>query len=66
MSNVAEIEQAVQQLPPEELARFREWFAAYDAAQWDRSIEDDAHAGRLNALADEAIRDAEAGRCKDL
>lgn len=57
MSSAAEIEQAVQQLPPEELARFREWFAAYDAGQWDRAIQDDAHAGRLDALADEAIRD---------
>jgi hypothetical protein len=58
MSNVAEIKQAVEQLPPAELAKFREWFAEHDAAQWDRAIEDDVRAGRLDALADEAIADA--------
>lgn len=66
MSNVTEIERAVQQLPPAELARFREWFAQYDAEQWDRAIEDDIQAGRLEGLADEALRDAQAGRCTDL
>lgn len=66
MSSITEIEQAVQQLAPEELARFREWFAQYDAERWDREIEDDARAGRLENLADEAIRDAQAGRCTDL
>ena len=34
MSDIFEIEKAVQQLPEEELAKFREWFAAFDA---DRS-----------------------------
>jgi hypothetical protein len=47
----------VEQLPPAELAKFREWFAKYDAAQWDRAIEDDVRSGRLDALADEAIAD---------
>ena len=66
MSNVVEIEDAVQQLAPADLAKFREWFAKYDAAQWDQAIEDDVRAGRLDALADEAIADARAGKCSDL
>ena len=66
MSSVVEIERAVQQLPPEDLSVFREWFLQYDAARWDRAIEEDVAAGRLDGLADEALRDADAGRCKEL
>ena len=66
MSSVLDIEQAVEQLPPEELAKFRHWFAEYDAAQWDRQIEADLATGRLDALADEAINDSRTGRCGDL
>jgi hypothetical protein len=66
MSNVVDIEQAVKKLPPGDLAKFREWFAEFDASQWDRQIEADVAAGRLDALADEAVRDSRDGRCKNL
>jgi hypothetical protein len=66
MSTIVEIEQAIQRLPPEELARLREWFARFDAAQWDPQFEADAAAGRLDALADEAISDLRQGRCTGL
>jgi len=66
MSSITEIERAVQQLPPEELAKFREWFAEFDGTAWDRQIEQDAKAGKLDALADEALEDLRKGRCKEL
>ena len=66
MSSIAEIEKAVEQLAPEELMKFREWFAEYDAAQWDEQIAKDAAAGKLDALADEAIQDFKQGRFRDL
>ncbi|GDY20179.1 hypothetical protein LBMAG56_15240 [Verrucomicrobiota bacterium] len=66
MSTVIEIESAVQKLSPNELTAFRDWFLTFDAAQWDQQFEQDVAAGRLDALADEAIRDLRAGRCKDL
>lgn len=40
MSAVWEIEQAVSQLPPQELARFREWFEKFDAEIWDKQFEE--------------------------
>ena len=47
MTTVAEISGAVQRLPKRELARFRKWFAAYDAAVWDRQLAaDDAAPSR--------------------
>jgi hypothetical protein len=57
MSTVQEIEAAISQLSPEELAAFRQWFARFDNEPWDRQVEQDAAAGRLDALADEEVRD---------
>ena len=65
MSGVNEIEAAVLRLTPAELDAFRTWFAEFDAAAWDRQIEDDVAAGRLEALGDEAVEDLRAGRCTD-
>ena len=66
MSTVQEIEQAVQELPPQELAAFRAWFAEFDAVAWDRQFEEDVVAGRLDQLAEEALQDLREGRCTDL
>ncbi|MBI4580068.1 MAG: hypothetical protein HY718_10225 [Planctomycetes bacterium] len=66
MASVQEIERAVRQFSPEELAAFREWFAEFDASAWDRQLEEDAAAGKLDALAAEALKDFHEGRCRDL
>ena len=66
MSTVHEIEDAIRRLPPQDLATLRAWFAEYDAKVWDRQFEEDVAAGRLDALAEEALRDLREGRCTDL
>jgi hypothetical protein len=66
MSTVSEIEQAVRQLSELDLAAFRAWFAEYDAQLWDEQFERDVAAGKLDALANEAIDDLRSGRCTDL
>ena len=66
MSAVLELEQAVSQLPPKELARFREWFEEFDAKIWDRQFEEDAKSGKLDRLANLAIADFRAGKYKEL
>jgi hypothetical protein len=38
------------------------WFAEFDTAAWDRQIERDVKAGKLDALSDEALREHAAGR----
>lgn len=62
MSTIQEIETAVTQLSPAQLADFRAWFTEYDAQKWDNQIAEDTAAGRLDALADEALADLRAGR----
>ena len=66
MSTVKEIEDAVSKLSPQQLSAFRAWFAEFDAEAWDRQFEQDVGAGRLNGLADEALRDLRERRCTDL
>lgn len=66
MSTIQDIEQAVRNLSREELAAFREWFVEFESQVWDTEFEDDVHSGRLDALAEEALRDHQAGRCTDL
>lgn len=62
MTKIQRIEQDVQRLSAVELADFREWFLRYAAAAWDRQIESDVAAGKLDGLADEARADHAAGR----
>jgi hypothetical protein len=62
MSSLHEIEQAIRGLGPQELTALRDWFAALDAELWDRQLEQDVQAGRLDWLAEEARRDLSDGR----
>ncbi len=61
-----EIESAVSQLNRGDLTAFRDWFSRFDAEAWDTQFEEDVKAGRLDALADEALAELRAGRCRDL
>ena len=62
MGNVEKLERQVKDLSPEELAAFRKWFLAYDWEVWDRQLEQDVAAGKLDALAEKALRDHAAGK----
>ena len=66
MGKIEKIEQEIQALSPEELAQFRAWFLEYDWAAWDRQIERDSQAGRLDDLAAKALRDHAAGKSTPL
>lgn len=50
MDKIEKIEQQVQALSAEELAQFRTWFLEFDWAAWDRQLEADVTAGRLDRL----------------
>ena len=57
MADVNSLEKAVEALDPSALAEFRRWFAEFDAAAWDRQLEADLTAGKLDALLTEAEDD---------
>ena len=66
MTTVETIEIAVPKLPPADLAEFRRWFTEFDAAAWDAQIEADAAAGKLDALAEEALAEFGNGKAREL
>jgi len=64
--SVEELQTAVSDLRNEKLERFSCWFEEYLADRWDRQIEADILAGRLDAAGRRADEDFEAGRCTPL
>ncbi|MET0359301.1 MAG: hypothetical protein ABW055_07665 [Pararhizobium sp.] len=66
MSRLEHIEKSVTELSAEELAEFTRWFEDLQARRWDERFEADATAGKLDALADDALSELAAGRARRL
>ncbi len=66
MIAVEMIENEIKKFSPRKLAEFRRWFVKYDSDAWDAQIEADATAGRLDALAKEAIAEYESGKAQEI
>ena len=64
--DIKEIESAITQLPPSELAELAKWFEEFQAQVWDERLEQDMNAGRLDTLLEQAEQDFEQGQCKPL
>ena len=66
MTTLETAEKVVAELSPTELAQFRRWFAVFDGDSWDAQIEVDAAAGKLDALAEEALAEYRAGKSVEI
>ena len=66
MTEVEKLEKSIEGLSPEELAKFRSWFIEFDARAWDRQIEADSKAGKLDRLVNSALADYKSGRSKEI
>ena len=66
MSKVELIEQQIKGLSAEEVAQLRAWFLEFDWALWDRQLERDVATGKLEVLAEKALRDHAAGKTTPL
>ena len=55
MTKVQEIQTVIESLPREEYVRLRQWFSERDWDQWDKQIEADSEAGKLDFLIKEAF-----------
>jgi hypothetical protein len=64
--DVKDIESAIAQLPPTKVAELAQWFEEFHAQLWDKQLEEDVKAGRLDSLLMEADQDHESGRCEKL
>ena len=66
MPNLSEIEAQVAALSPEELAKFKQWFEEFQEDLWDKQIEADVLAGKLDALGEHALKEYAEGRTTPL
>ncbi len=66
MTKVEALEREVEKLSPEELATFRDWFTEYDWQVWDRQLEKDVAAGKLDRFGAEALAEMERGETKEI
>ena len=66
MSEVEQLENRIANLSADDLARFRSWFLEFDAQRWDRQIEADSNAGKLDRLVEESLADYKSGSSKEL
>ncbi|MVM30234.1 hypothetical protein GO755_09325 [Spirosoma sp. HMF4905] len=64
--SVQEIETAITQLSDNEFWKLSDWLIDYRNQLWDKQIEEDVNAGRLDALLDEADEEYEKGLTKPL
>jgi hypothetical protein len=64
--SVEELIKAVAELPPDQFAKFRAWFEAFENDQWDQQIKADIKAGKLDKLVAESEEDFRAGRLRKL
>ena len=66
MTEVEQLAQRVQNLSPEDLAKFREWFLEFDWKIWDAQIESDLETGKLDRLISGALADFKAGKAREI
>ncbi len=66
MIKIRDIEKAVSSLPKKDFMKFRAWFHKFDALKWDEQLKKDVHSGKLDKLAESALKDFKDGKCKEL
>lgn len=65
MSTVEEIERAIEQLAPTDIARLTDWLVKRRNAEWDREMAEDAASGKLDFLFEEAETEGKAGKLRN-
>ena len=66
MTKLEKIEQEISALDPKDVRKLADWLDEYKAELWDRQMEADAKAGKLDNLAEQALADHRAGRTRPL
>ena len=66
MTTVSELQKVILGLSEAEYAELRSWLLDEDWERWDREFDEDVNAGKLDALASEALEAKVKGELKDL
>ncbi|HEY9849962.1 MAG TPA: hypothetical protein V6D28_10925 [Leptolyngbyaceae cyanobacterium] len=66
MNALPEIEAAIKQLPENDIRQLAGWIQNYLNEKWDRQMEEDLAAGKLDALIAKAEADIAANNVRDI
>ncbi len=66
MTSIAKIQEDILALSETDYLQLRQWFNELDRDEWDRQIEADSNAGKLDFLIAEALEAKEKGTLKNL
>jgi hypothetical protein len=66
MLKIDELKAEIESLPSEEFAEIFRWLSEKDWERWDKAIEADSQAGRLDFLVREVCEEKAKGTLKDL
>ena len=66
MMQVEQLQKEIEALPERDFLRLSRWFAEKDWQRWDKQLESDVAAGKLDFLIEEALSAKQQGRLKDL
>ena len=66
MSKIDELKADIERLPGEEVAELFRWLSEKEWERWDKEIEADSQAGRLDFLVREAVDQKAKGTLKEL
>jgi hypothetical protein len=66
MIQVETIEQYIEELDDNSFAKLRDWFVEFEQKRWDKKIENDSNAGKLDFLINAALTEHHAGKTKSL
>ena len=65
-TNIAKIQEEILALSETDYRQLKQWFNDLEWETWDRQIEADSNAGKLDFLVDEALEAKEKGTLKNL
>ena len=66
MASIAKIQEEILTLSETDYQQLRQWFNELDKDEWDRQIEEDSNAGKLDFLIAEALEAKKKGTLKNL
>lgn len=66
MNLVQEVEEKITQMSRSERAELIDWIENFEADEWDKQIESDILAGKLDDLGAQALKDLELGNVRPI
>lgn len=66
MIQVEILEQQIAELDDASFSKLRNWRIEFDQSRWDKKLEEDSNAGKLDFLINAALAEHEAGLTRDL